>query len=471
MNFKKYFLAIFVGLGFLACSNDNDADQGTDVPQGTPTYVNLSVSLSNSSGQKALPEDYNPDGEYEGNDGVETLDIYMVGTDRTFDAKRFTGSDLSTNGADVTLSQPFRTTSGTKVVWVVINSPQPLQTTYPLDDDWLPMTGLAQIKTVNGVNYDVITMTGKSESTYIAPDITIQDVLGGANLVQVQATRLASRVIVTTTASTDLMAEDGTTKIGTISDITYSVAQGTTQIYRTGRTTTDAGITYPQTWGTDYVPVIGDYTTEAPKYYDYEDLMTPVTVPTKPTAADGYKSLPGKFLFENGHKPGDVKTSEYKKGNTAYVLVRAILTPEPSAIADGGALTNNTFYVGQTDGLIYSSKAAAQDAVQNQKVAMYQGGKMLQYAWLNPDNIQAPLNSPVMRNNIYHINITAFKKIGLNWNPLTPDQPGNPDPKPGDPDEPETPIDPTDPLTPEETYMSVDISVLNWTVHSYDIEF
>lgn len=475
MNFKKYFLAIFVGLGFLACSDDNDVEQDPQGPEGVPTYINLSVNLSSSLGQKALPEDYNPDGDYEGNDGVVTLDIYMVADDGTLEAKRFVGSDISSTGTVVAPSQPFRTTSGTKTVWVVLNSPQPLQTTVPTDDDWLPMAGLAKIQSDGGVNYDVITMTGKSIPTYIAPDITAQGVSGGANTVKVQVTRVASRVIVTTTASTDLMAEDGTTKIGTISNITYSVAQGTNQIYRTGRTQLDAATNslYPLTWGSDYIPVTGNYNTQATKYYDYADLLTPAAVPAKP-ATDGYKSLPGKFLFENGHKLGDVKTSGYKKGNTAYVLVRATLTPDPTAVADGQPLVNNTFYVGQTDGLIYSSKAAAQAAVQNQKVAMYQNGKMLQYAWLNPDDIEKPENSPVMRNNIYHINIKAFNKIGLNWNPLYPEDPNlpdNPDTKPGDPDEPENPIDPTDPLTPEQTYMSVDITVLNWTVHSYDIEF
>lgn len=473
MNLKNYFLAIIAGFGLIACTDKDD--DSPKLPEGSPTYVNLSISLANSGTQKALPEDYNPDGDYEGNDGVETLDIYMIGADGTLEAKRFTGSDISSTGTVVAPSQPFRTTSGNKTIYVVMNSPQPLRNTVPDPEDLLPIAGMAQIKTEGGVDYDVITMTGRSASVYIAPDITPQQVSNGTNSFAVSVRRLASRVIVTTTASTDLMAQDGTTKIGTISDITYSVAQGTNQVYLIPKVSVNGSNPNADlnflTWGSEYVPALGNYTTEAPKYYDYSDLTNPSPVPAKPTAADGYKSLVGKFLFENTHQAGDVKTSEYKKGNTAYVLVRATLTPEASAIADGGTLTNGTFYVGQTDGLIYSSKAAAQAAVQNQKVAMYQGGKMLQYAWLNPDNILAPINSPVLRNNIYHINITAFKKIGLNWNPLTPDQPGNPDPKPGDPDEPETPIDPIDPLTPEETYMSVEISVLNWTVHSYDIEF
>ncbi|MDU1891511.1 MAG: Mfa1 family fimbria major subunit [Dysgonomonas sp.] len=465
MNLKKLFFAIIIGLSFAACSSDDDADQST-VKEGLPTYVQLSVSMPKANSQKALPEDFNPDGDYEGEDGIYTLDVYMVSADGTLEAKRFQEGDLSTTGSVLSPSQPFRTTSGKKTVYVVVNSPNPLLTTVPKDDDLLAITGLAKIESDATSTYDVITMTGKTESATIEPDVTAQDVTNGANRVAVQLTRTASRVIVTTTASTDIM--HGTVKVGTLSNITYSIAQGTTKVYFSPK----ADYT---TWGSSYVPTTADYATTATNYYDYSDLLTPSVVPAKPTAADGYKSLPGKFLFENTHTPGDVKTSQYKKGNTAYILVRAKFTPEASYIADGGALTNGTFYVGQTDGKLYSTKAAAQAAVAQQKVQVYQNGKMMYYAWLNPDNITSPLNSPVLRNNIYHVNITAFARIGGNWNPLYPEDPNNPnpqnpDPKPVNPDEPENPIDPTDPLTPEQTYMTVDITVLNWTVHSYDIE-
>jgi hypothetical protein len=92
---------------------------------------------------------------------------------------------------------------------------------------------------------------------------------------------------------------------------------------------------------------------------------------------------------------------------------------------------------------------------------------MLYFVWLNPDNIEKPLNSPTMRNNIYQINISAIHKLGVNWNPLNPDV-SNPNPKPAG-DEPASPIVPTDPLSLDDTYMSVDIEVQNWEVHSYDV--
>lgn len=472
MNFRRSFLSLLTASTLVACSSTDHGRE--DKPEGVATYMTLSIALPGTAGLqndrvKALPEDYNPDGTYEGNDGVQTLDIYMLAADGTIEARRFTGADISSDGTTVTPSEPFRTTSGYKTVYVVINDPNPLETTITSEDQLVSTEGLARIVTQDGVDYDVITMTGKSATQiYIEPDVPSQDVVGGANRVAVEVNRVASRVIVTTTASPELRDENGVL-IGTVSNVTYSVAQGASQIY---------WIAQPNyvSFGYDYVPALGNFYGQANQYYDYSDLSTPSPIPALPTAGDGYKSLPGKFLFENTHAFGDVKTTGYRKGNTAYVLVRATFTPDPSVIADGGTLTNGTFYYGQTDGRIYSTKAAAQAAVQNQKVAVYEQGKMLNFAWLNPDNIAAPLNSPVVRNNIYHINITGFRRLAYNWNPLYPENPGsptptNPDPKPGNPDEPVIPIDPIDPLTPEQTYMDVDVTVYDWTVHSYEIEF
>ncbi len=465
MNLGKYLFTLFTGVILVACSNDDTS--GTTVEEGVPTYVNLSVYLPGANPTRALPEDYNQDGEYEGNDGILTLDIYMRSGDGTIEAKRFSGTGISSTGTVISPSEPFRTTSGTKTIYVVLNSPEPLNTTITSEDALVSTDGLAYILTQNEVDYDVITMTGKASSVIIEPDIPKSAVVQGSNHISVDVVRMASRVIVTTSADNTLTDSDGNT-IGTISNVTYSVAQGTKEIYFLEQS---GYITY----GYDYVPELGEYVDQAGTYYDYSDLSTPSSVPTLPTASDGYKSLPGKFLFENTHASGDIKTTDYRKGNTAYVLVRATLTPDESVIADGGSLTNGTFYVGHSDGLIYSNKQSALDAVQNQKVAVYQQGEMLYYAWLNPDNIDTPLNSPVIRNNIYHINITGFKNLGYTWNPLYPEDPdttnpSNPDPKPVNPDEPESPIDPIDPLTPEQTYMTVEVTALNWTVHSYDID-
>ncbi len=137
------------------------------------------------------------------------------------------------------------------------------------------------------------------------------------------------------------------------------------------------------------------------------------------------------------------------------------------------------FFVG-ANGKFYTTAANAIDpakgGVTGQSVAKYVKGKVLYYAWVNPDAVPAWYNSPVIRNNVYHIHITGFKNLGTNWNPLYPENPdttnpSNPDPKPSVPGvtEPENPIVPTDPLTTSETWMSVDVKVLPWKLHSYSV--
>ena len=171
--------------------------------------------------------------------------------------------------------------------------------------------------------------------------------------------------------------------------------------------------------------------------------------------------------------------SSFKKGNTAYVLIRAKFTPEAAAFADGVPYKEgDDFYVG-ANGKFYTSAVNAllvdKGGVEGQTVARYKDAKVLYYAWLNPDEIPDWYNSPVLRNNIYHIHITGFKNLGTNWNPLFPEDPTreledptkpydpvenpykpkeNPDPKPT-PD-PNGPQDPTDPETPEEPKTPID---------------
>lgn len=143
----------------------------------------------------------------------------------------------------------------------------------------------------------------------------------------------------------------------------------------------------------------------------------------------GKASLAGKFILPTTHQPSvDVATSKYKKGNTAYVMVRAKFAPKVYADSFSGN-ADGTFFYGVSNGKFYTSYLNAlnpeKKGVAGQKVAKYVGGKVLYYAWVNPDNVNQKkwLNSPVIRNNIYHIHITGFASLGTNWNPLFPEDP------------------------------------------------
>ncbi|GHS99729.1 hypothetical protein FACS189421_10710 [Bacteroidia bacterium] len=491
-------MVFFLLAGLIACNNEDDVKQPEEPQKGT-TYMSVSLRIPQQSRLRAAEDpNYNSVGKYAGVTVIDHLDIYLLSGDGqvTLDQRRlsYLNNDFAfssnSDGSDlIQLAQPFKTTPGDKQLVVVINCPHDLMTTVP-DTNYLytlsstlPLSSLARVDssttviTPDGskIYGDVLVLSGKTNQAFTIEDgVSEQDVISsGKNTIDINVTRIPSRAIVTTTAPANVVNSNGVT-LGTISNITYSIAQGTNQVYLFPHTNAD-NTTY--TWGYDYVPgPTVDYATLATTYYDYSDLVNPLPVPAKP-ANDSYMYLPGKFLLENTHMSGaDLSTTRYRKGNTPYILIRATFTPDPAQIADGGGLSAGTFYIGSIDGKIYSSIAAAQDytkGVQNQPVSTYTNGKVLYYVWLNPDNIQKPVNSPVIRNNIYHVNISSFKSIGVNWNPLIPpgpNTPHNPDPQPTGPEPKDPPVNPTDPLSSTDTYMTVEVTVLQWTVHTYEID-
>jgi hypothetical protein len=170
--------------------------------------------------------------------------------------------------------------------------------------------------------------------------------------------------------------------------------------------------------------------------------------------------------------------ANYRKGNTTYFEVTAIFTPDA---VDGGAYTAGAdVFLGMNDGLFYSTRTLAETS--GQKATHYKGdgttGAIMKYVlWLNPDKVPGETGdkatmSPTVRNQVYHAHIKGFKQIGLPNNPLNPTDPMNPDPdKPDAPgnENPINPIKPEDPLQTDDTYLSVEITVLKWGVHSYEI--
>lgn len=89
---------------------------------------------------------------------------------------------------------------------------------------------------------------------------------------------------------------------------------------------------------------------------------------------------------------------------------------------------------------------------------------MYYIAYVNPDTNKPTTwkNAPVVRNNVYNVNVKKFSKLGLYHDPNNPDEPDDPDQPDPDPDKP---------IKDTETYMAYEITVINWGVHSYDIEF
>lgn len=405
-------------------------------------------------------------------------------------------------------------------------------------------TNAGELAKVDG-GKDVILMTGKAAEPNIADNVSAAEAVSGAkNRADLTVQRAVARVLVTTTATsftlkgmnpTSMTEEAGAI---TVSDLTYVVGQGENKFYflqkeQSPANTDGAAFTTP---AFAQVPTNADYWsgsfqsnyTNLGHEYDYSGLwkntagatakVKGVSVPTRTafssTAAtelgnvttDLNAGLKGEFILPTLHKYNtDRAQSGYRKGNTAYILVRGYLTPKYYVAADGTVTDNATtplaanadVYLG-ANGVFYADKDCVQDpakkGVTGQTAQLYKGRKVMYFVWINPDVVDGKaVNSPVIRNNIYHVQIKGISKIGANWNPLVPtpivpigpggdidpndphnpinNNPNNPDPRPDNPLEPkDPPVDPKDPLTSKETWMSVNVNILPWAVHSYEVE-
>ena len=395
---------------------------------------------------------------------------------------------------------------------------------------------------------DVIMMTGAPSTITIEDGVTAQQAVAGVkNQVALTVKRVAARVLVTTaTGKTEfeIKGDDPTTPtkednvvIAKVTNLTYTVAQGEKTLYFKAKDYTAQGKTqdkenlqtYEETPGFAYVPAKSDQYwaktnmdkyQEATNYYDYSGLWKPASsVKTRTafindvdkdqdevdlvtghiTKTDGDAGI---FVLPTTHKYGDeADNTDYRGTNTAYVLVRGVVTPQfhvnnQGKLVAGAPAANSTFYLG-ANGIAYLNQDHVQNpdkgGVTGQTAQKFVNGKVLYYVWIHPDNLAKPLNSPVDRNNIYHIQIASISKYGANWNPFvpypkntpeldpntgkpktggqTPSNPNNPDDRPNDnPYEPvNPPVNPFDNLTPKETWMSVNVTILPWAVHSYQV--
>ena len=419
---------------------------------------------------------------------------------------------------------------------------------------------------------DVIVMTGNTAGTgTIADNVKEAETLRTSsplNRINLEVQRTTARVLLTSkAASYTILGDDPaiagvstTDPIATISNLKYVVAQGESSFFFTQQASADptnyAFKTPNSTWVPTNAPVGStttpptpdplDYNQNAGDKYDYSglwkkydgttftgglDVSTWAAYSAAVTSTDvagevaNATGLHGEFILPNTHKfDANPNVSEYKKGNTAYILVRAKLTPTSIVTKSGGTRSvvaystwdptgNKDFYLGD-DGFFYdTAENAADDAITGhtgsatQKVKKFIQGKVIYTVWINPDEVLNSkwVNSPVIRNNIYHVNIGTITQIGENWNPLVPNKPHgiNPGPisptnpldprNPNNPDDqifiptnpgnpisptnppvvpPNTPINPVkpeDPLSFKDTYMSVGVSILPWQVHSVEV--
>ena len=408
---------------------------------------------------------------------------------------------------------------------------------------------------------DVIVMTGAYGEINVLDNVNEAATLNTSspqNRASVTVQRAVARVLVTTDKdSYEVKGDDPTTDgvveteadgnavvLATISNLTYVAAQGESSLYFNQQDSDNPTNYQYKTPNSTYIPTgtaddpAANYGVAQYAMYDYTGLWRKhdnkfggYDVPTNAAYnatlnnvvsqvqnADG---LHGEFFLPNTHAFHDTDRGQsgYRKGNTAYVLIRGKINPKfdwtgPNQIErnwETSAHKDDDLFLGD-DGKFYASAALAKDpttsgnaAAAAMKVKKFVKGKVLYFVWVNPDKTSATewINSPAIRNNIYHIQISGIANYVYNWNPLIPNpndpidptqpvspenprdprNPNNPDPQPSvptdptdptkpnkpDPDEPPTPITPDQPLSLKEAWMSVDVTILPWQVHTLKV--
>ena len=516
MNRTVRILLGLLTIGLVALTSCKKDNQEPKKNEGT-TYANVSISIQTETGMRDATDDanqHNPKGTWNGKDAIKTIAVYIVDnaniSSGDYDETKF---DITAAAADgttnisITPKEAILTTPGEKSVYVLINA-DPKIKAY-LDDAVTPfafkkayaaavklITAQEAAKTeLNGTDpEDVIMMTNAKECTLtVAEGVTKEQAEAAQNpqnRATVEVKRAVARVLLTTTAETYEVKYKNDKPMGTIKDITYAVAQGEKSFYLMQMRDNNNIIKTP---AFDFVPekLADDYKLTADsyakmgEYYDYSDLQTKdraaaVATDLNDALKIGAQSLTQSvFMFEASHKYGKTADdTKFRRANTPYVLVRAKFVPAKfeDEAADNQYTEGSTFYMGE-NGRFYIKKENVVDetkgGIKDQKYYTYVDAKVIYYAFVNPDVVGKTINAPAYRNNIYHISVKGFKTIGMTWNPLFPEDPDttdpkNPDPKPSD--DPVPPITPGETNTPKETYMSVDVTVIPWNVHTYEIE-
>ena len=524
-------LALTLVGGMTACDKTlKGVDEGTTSATGD-TYISVAFSTANpNSPRAAVKEDgsFNSIGEYIGRDKIEDVNIYMINTrDESIEVKKFdntdnfdTNPDGNTNTRDYR-TEAWKTTPGEKLIYVYTNiAGTAIETAldgahdkasfeaankvaYALVENGAVKADYAKF---DGTN-DIIAMnTVAPETLNVVAGVKKEEAeaaTGAKNRTKVTVRRLVAQAAVTSTAPTYEIKETykgAETTLASLGDFKWDVMQYEQKTFLMPQPTADGkdalkvdGCKSPSF---DFLPSDDNYTTGAgnatDKYayraFNGEEVKT-FTRSTKTGTEKNKEDVtnivknPMKFITETTHQFGgklakDGGTSPftgYRKGNTTYVIVSAKITPKNWGEGQEDK-AGDDLYFGVKDHKFYKELEAAKAANKvatvpefdapntPDNVIKYAGGLCYYVAWLNPDAPAEPVKSPILRNNIYHVNITAMKKLGYSGNPFNPN---GDDPK--DPDDP-TP-DPKETLYPVDTYMAVEISVVNWGVHSFDQDF
>lgn len=495
-------------LGLASCQKGANSDLPNNGENEGNTYVGLNILFPRAGGLKAAPdEDYNKiAGEWKGRDVIKQIDVYLVnGT--TVDANSFTADSffgIDNNGI-LSPKMAVKTNAGENVkAYVVINDVNKKITgqlngvsAAEFDAKFKQVVKVTDLNDLSSYadGKEIIVMTNSKdpEAKTIVANITEEQAKNGvANRIDVEVLRLTSRAIVTVkkdiakevTVKNKLVNNAGeekeieTAKV-TISNISYATEGGALQVYPIqlanfmAPTAVYDFIPEAKPWEEVKTSAAGIFT------FDGELKEIPTTSYIDTANAENLKPALEGEEFAMSLLPVTHEEGKYRKGNTPFFTIAAKFKAENivSEVEIGGvkykaenltADAGTTVYLGVKTGLFYSTLQKAQSMDPDnaetgvlkpeqikQEVKEFKDGKMYYNVWINPDQpysgTKKITKSPVYRNQVYNAHITGFKEIGMT---NTYDKPFKPE----------------DPLETENTYLSVQLKVLPYTIHSYTVD-
>ena len=497
--------AALVALSFAACNKTNN-EATPEVAQGN-TYASLTIAAGNT-----LRAETN-------NNGREAEGKVLGATLLSLDANQ----DLTvTKVGNYYKSQSFMTTAGSRAFALVLNKGA---ISLPTNVNGAPEAVSADTETAATYADDTkgFVMTSKVATFTVLPKRTkeIVDALtapdANNNGFELDAERVVAQGIVTTPLNTGA-AITTTDNLGDLTGLKYGGAMGakktyvfgnyagkremgtankyegfkslvddvvTTATYADDATTDKANrekFQFAELTDRALVGKVTDYSTPFAKagYYFFENS---VANPADPANLGAHRNAYAKVY--GVYTPKEVwtvkKTFKAQEGTNEYYNPT---TGEPEDKAAGGqegvveqtlvkveGFTASTdFFMGESDGVFYASSAAAKlsKTAPGQKSYMYKGGKCVyRMPWNQVKSGEKTIYTDTRRNNIYVVNVTAFEKVGMNYDPNDPTDPNIP--KPNNDDEPTTPPDGGDPSWDKaETWATFFSTVKPWNVVSRD---
>ena len=503
--------AALVAFSFAACNKTNN-EAAPEVAQGN-TYASLTIA----AGNQLRAETDNVGRAEEG--AVKSISLISNEPTQEFSAL---GTDFKQVG-DYYKTNAFKTKAGSRAFALVLNKGG---ITLPGVVNAAAEFVSADTETAATYADDTkgFVMTSKVATFVVQPKISEEDVNAlnapdeNKNGFQLNAERVVAQGIVTTPLNTS-EAITTTDNLGDLTGLKYGGAMGAKKTYVFGnyagerkmgaankyanfKSLVDGVVTtatYDDDATTDkanrekfqfaeltdraLVAKVADYSTPFAKagYYFFENsVANPADAANLGAHRNAYAKVYGVYT------PKEVMTIKNvfkaQKGTNKYFDPA---TAEPKDQADGGQEgvvvqtlvkaesfdAGTSFFLGETDGVFYASAEAAKLSVTapGQKSYMYENGKCVyRMPWNQVKSGKTTIYADTRRNNIYVVNVTAFEKVGMNYDPNDTEDPNIP--KPNNPDEPTTPPDGGDPSWDEaETFAAFFTQILPWNVVDRDV--